>query len=182
MTTQKASAPQNDSRKSHLIRSALHPTSRTRHCQHKAALTPATSDLTKCVHPRKTEKVRWLPKIQGRNKHEPKMEVWDWQVCCLCWFQIYTGQTDRQTISYGAFQGECHPSATFLFPALRPNSALCDESERATIPSSLKDRSNVGEFEEERESKTQSMIHEQDWIEQLKKEHKSKTEKEKRKI
>ena len=135
-------------------------------------------------HPWETEKVRWLPRVQGENKHKPIMEVWDWQVCCLCWFQIYTGQTDRQTISYGALSGESHPpSATFKFPlALKPNSAPCDKSEWATIPSSVKDRSRVGGWVDLRRkgSPKHKMIHEQDRIEQLKKNNKKEKQRKKK--
>lgn len=91
----------------------------------KSCSKPTTSGSANVRILERLRKYAGCPKMQGGNEHKPMLEVWDWQVCCLCWFQIYTGQTDRQTISYGAFRVNVVPSATFEFPlALKPNSAL----------------------------------------------------------
>lgn len=144
MSTRKASAPQNDSRKSHLVRAALHPPPGLLNYQQKAALTPTTSDSTNVRQ--RLRKHAGCPKYRGGDEHKPKdggLRLTS--LLSLLVSDLY--RTDRQADhQLWSFSGSCHPlGLVFQFPlALKPSSVPCDESERATIPSSLKDRSKSG--------------------------------------
>lgn len=187
-----ASAPQNDSRESHLVRAALHPPPGGYGSTGlRAALNRPRFESTNVRRLKRLRKVRWLPRVQGRGGGDTTRtsQRWRSESDRSAVFAGFRFIQDRQTGGPSAvepFRCTSTPQPHLKFPPLLLDLTAppCDQSECATIPSSFKDRSKVSrwvELEEKRGSETQIMMHKQDCIEQLKKEQKRKTEKEKKK-
>lgn len=166
MSTQKASAPQNDSRESHLVRAALHPPTGVHVYWLRAARNQTHLSRTNVWRLKRATKYVDYPEYGGgtRTSHRWRSETDESAV-----FAGFRFIQDRQTGRPSAaelFRRTLTPRPHLSFPLFLDLSlSPCDESECATIPSGFKDRSKVSrwvDFEEKKGSETQIMTHKQD--------------------